>query len=50
MVTTGEGKADVIGRIFGPDGDERELPGRLVRRAGATWILDAAAAARLPAA
>ena len=50
MVTTGEGKADVIGRIFGPDGDERELPGRLVRSANATWIVDTAAAVRMPAA
>jgi 6-phosphogluconolactonase len=48
MVTTGAGKAEVIGRIFGPDRDERALPGQLVRRSNATWILDTAAAAELP--
>jgi 6-phosphogluconolactonase len=48
MVTTGAAKAEVVGRIFGPDRDERSLPGQLVRRANATWILDSAAAERLP--
>ena len=48
MVTTGAAKAEVIARIFGPDRDERALPGQLVRRPGVTWILDEAAAADLP--
>jgi 6-phosphogluconolactonase len=48
-VTSGAGKADVIGRIFSEERDVRALPAQLVRRAGATWILDAAAAAKIPA-
>jgi 6-phosphogluconolactonase len=50
MVTSGSGKADVVGRIFTEDRDVRALPAQLVRRSGATWILDAAAAAKLPGA
>jgi 6-phosphogluconolactonase len=49
MVTTGASKADVVARIFGPGRDERALPGQLVRRGNAHWILDSAAAERLPA-
>jgi 6-phosphogluconolactonase len=49
MVTTGASKRDVVGRIFGPERDERALPGQLARRGNATWILDSAAAARIPA-
>jgi 6-phosphogluconolactonase len=47
VVATGGGKADVIARILGSDGDPLELPGRLAVRDGSTWILDEAAAARL---
>jgi 6-phosphogluconolactonase len=49
MVTSGAGKAGIVGQIFGADRDVRALPAQLVRRSGATWILDAAAAANLPA-
>ncbi len=47
-VVTGAGKADVLADIFGPLHDPRRWPAQLVRRVGATWIVDEAAAARLP--
>jgi 6-phosphogluconolactonase len=47
VVAHGEAKADVIGRALGGDEQPRQLPARLAARAGATWILDAAAAAAL---
>ncbi|HET9436071.1 MAG TPA: 6-phosphogluconolactonase [Candidatus Limnocylindrales bacterium] len=47
-VVTGASKAAILGRVFGPRDDERELPSLLARRAGAAWILDEAAAAELP--
>jgi len=47
-VVHGSAKASIIGRIFGPRGDERELPALLARRRGAAWILDDAAAAEIP--
>ncbi len=49
-VAFGEAKAPVVGEVFGSARDVRRLPARLARRPGATWILDAAAASRLPAA
>lgn len=48
VVVTGDGKKDIVGRIFGEREEPRELPAQLARRAGATWILDEAAAAALP--
>jgi len=48
-VAHGAPKAGIIGRVFGPRQDERELPALLVRRPGAVWILDEAAAAEIPA-
>ena len=48
VVATGADKASVIGGAFGPSGDPRTLPARLAVRAGATWILDEAAAAEMP--
>ena len=47
-VAHGPSKAAIIGRIFGPRGDERELPALLARRPGALWILDEAAAVAIP--
>ena len=47
-VTTGSGKAGIVGTIFGAERDARRWPAQLARRAGATWILDRAAAADLP--
>jgi 6-phosphogluconolactonase len=48
LVTFGQGKADVVGRVFSEPRDERRLPAQRVRRAGVTWIMDEAAASRLP--
>jgi 6-phosphogluconolactonase len=47
-VVTGGAKAPVIAQVFGPLEDQRRWPAQRARRAGATWILDAAAAAQLP--
>ena len=47
VVATGVSKATVMGEVFGPVDDPRRWPAQLARRAGATWILDAAAAAEL---
>jgi 6-phosphogluconolactonase len=49
-VVHGEAKADVVAEIFGSERDPRRWPAQLARRAGAVWLLDEAAAARLPAA
>jgi len=48
-VAHGPGKAAVLGEIFGRRRDPSRWPAQLARRAGATWFLDEAAAARLPA-
>ena len=48
VVVTGADKAAIIARIFQDAADPRTLPARLAVRAGATWILDEAAAAQLP--
>lgn len=48
VVVHGADKADGIAAIFGPERDPRRWPGQLARRAGATWIIDEAAAAALP--
>lgn len=48
-VAYGSPKAEIIGRIFGPRDDERALPALLTRRTGAVWIVDEAAASRIPA-
>jgi 6-phosphogluconolactonase len=47
-VATGSDKAPVLGQVFGDERDPRRWPAQLARRAGATWILDEAAAADLP--
>ncbi|MHB8398665.1 MAG: 6-phosphogluconolactonase [Candidatus Limnocylindrales bacterium] len=44
----GAAKASVVGEIFGPLRDPARWPAQLARRAGATWLLDAAAATALP--
>jgi 6-phosphogluconolactonase len=48
VVTHGEGKAEILGTIFGPERDPSRWPAQLALRDGATWLLDRAAAARLP--
>jgi 6-phosphogluconolactonase len=47
LVSAGAGKAEPIGRAW-EDGDVREIPARATKRPGAIWVLDAAAAGRLP--
>jgi 6-phosphogluconolactonase len=48
-IAQGPAKAAVVGEIFGPLRDPVRRPAQLARRTGATWFLDEAAAARLPA-
>jgi 6-phosphogluconolactonase len=48
VVTTGAGKAEIVGLIFDSKRDPREVPAELLRRTGATWILDSASAQLLP--
>jgi 6-phosphogluconolactonase/glucosamine-6-phosphate isomerase/deaminase len=47
VVATGGGKADVLRDVLRSPDEPRRLPAQLARRAGATWILDRAAAAGL---
>jgi 6-phosphogluconolactonase/glucosamine-6-phosphate isomerase/deaminase len=48
VVVHGDGKAAILADIFGAERDPRRWPAQLARRSGATWLLDEAAAARLP--
>ncbi len=48
MVTSGESKADVVGRVFTEPRDVRQLPAQMVRNRASTWIVDEAAASKLP--
>jgi 6-phosphogluconolactonase/glucosamine-6-phosphate isomerase/deaminase len=48
VVAHGASKAAILGEIFGSTVDARRWPAQLARRSGATWLLDEAAAARLP--
>ena len=47
-VVHGARKAEIVGTVMGPERDVRRWPAQLARRTEATWMLDAAAAARLP--
>lgn len=47
-VAHGAGKAGVLGEIFGTARDERRWPAQLALGRNATWIVDEAAAARIP--
>jgi 6-phosphogluconolactonase len=47
-VALGEPKAEVVARILAGPRDEHSSPGQRARRAGAAWLIDEAAAARLP--
>ncbi len=49
VVMHGEAKADIVATVLGPERDPRRWPAQVARRRGAVWILDRAAAARLPA-
>ena len=47
-MSDGPAKADILGTIFGSERDPHRWPAQLALRAGATWVLDEAAAAQLP--
>lgn len=47
-VSWGSRKATALGHIFGKERDERRWPAQRTRRHGATWIVDAEAAAQIP--
>jgi 6-phosphogluconolactonase len=47
VVVLGSGKAALLADILESEPDPRRLPAQVARRSGATWILDAAAAANL---
>jgi 6-phosphogluconolactonase len=49
VVVHGAAKAEMIAAVLGDERDERRWPAQLARREGATWIVDEAAAANLPA-
>jgi 6-phosphogluconolactonase len=48
MVVAGADKAEAMATVLGPQVDPRRWPAQLARLPGATWILDEAAAGRLP--
>ena len=48
VVITGSGKAEVVGEMLGDTRDPLRWPAQLARHDRAVWILDEAAAARLP--
>ncbi len=48
VVVHGEGKAEILASVLGPERDVSTWPAQLARREGAAWFLDRAAAARLP--
>ena len=47
VVSHGAAKAPILAEVLGPERDERRWPAQLARRAGATWIVDEAAASAL---
>jgi 6-phosphogluconolactonase len=47
-VAHGAGKAAILGKIFGGQRDERRWPAQVALGANATWIVDEAAATRIP--
>ena len=49
VVVHGEGKASILASVLGPERDPRRWPAQLARGTNATWFLDRAAAAQLPA-
>jgi 6-phosphogluconolactonase len=44
VVAHGDGKAEILSTVLHGPRDPRRLPGQLARSAGATWIVDRAAA------
>jgi 6-phosphogluconolactonase len=48
VVTSGASKAEALGHVFGETRDDRRWPVQRTRRTGAIWIVDEAAASRIP--
>jgi 6-phosphogluconolactonase len=48
VVVLGEGKAEILASVLGPERDVSRWPAQLARREGVHWFLDRAAAAQLP--
>jgi len=48
VVTSGPRKAEALGHVFGEVRDDRRWPVQRTRRNGAVWIVDDAAATRIP--
>lgn len=48
VVVHGAAKAEILATIFGDERDARRWPAQLLRRPGVAWLIDEAAAARLP--
>jgi 6-phosphogluconolactonase len=48
VVTSGRRKAEALGHVFGNVRDGRRWPVQRTRRTGAVWIVDEAAASRIP--
>jgi 6-phosphogluconolactonase len=48
VVTWGANKAEAVGHVFGEIRDGRRWPVQRTRRTGAAWIIDPAAAAKIP--
>ena len=49
VVTWGASKAEALGNVFGETRDDRRWPVQRTRRTGGFWIVDEAAAAKIPA-
>jgi 6-phosphogluconolactonase/glucosamine-6-phosphate isomerase/deaminase len=47
VMSTGEGKAEMIGNVLGPRIDVARWPAQAARLPNAVWLLDRAAAAQL---
>jgi 6-phosphogluconolactonase len=48
VVTWGSNKVEALGHVFGDVRDDRKWPVQRTRRTGAVWIVDEAAAVRIP--
>jgi 6-phosphogluconolactonase len=48
VVTWGASKAEALGHVFGETRDDRRWPVQRTRRTGAIWIVDEAAATKIP--
>lgn len=49
VISTGSSKAEMLARALSAQASPRDVPAAAAARTGATWILDSAAASRIPA-